>query len=461
MGAEPAAGAVEERGWTALQFQEQEGVGDWRVLARGASALFRTGSLAAGAALLERVGKAGAGTDHPDVDLRREGVVVRVRGSEGRFGAADARLARAISAAAADLGAAADPAAVQEVELTIDALDGGAIMPFWAAVLGHRQGSDEDLLDPHWRWPGIWFQEMDAPRPLRNRIHLDVFVPHDRRQAVMDAAFAAGGRHVNTGFAPHWWTLADPEGNEADLVAWEAFEYPLTEPWLTPEAFRAAGGVEDWRVLQGASAYYPTRDLAEGVALVAAAARLADDAGLALFADLRPGGATLRVAPPEDDWIDRDRLALAQRIQGAARELGLTADPAVVRDVQLTFDALDIPALQRFWAAALGYAEREDTDLFDPLLRGPSIFFQQLDAPREQRNRIHVDMFVPHDQARARLDAALAAGGRIVYDAGAPIWWTVADPEGNEVDITVGVGREEAWAERQAQQQADRQEEES
>jgi glyoxalase superfamily protein len=60
-----------------------------------------------------------------------------------------------------------------------------------------------------------------------------------------------------------------------------------------------------------------------------------------------------------------------------------------------------------------------------------------------QRNRIHVDGFVPDDQALARIGSALAAGGRIVYDDRAPSWWTLADPEGNELDIAVSVGREE------------------
>ena len=67
------------------------------------------------------------------------------------------------------------------------------------------------------------------------------------------------------------------------------------------------------------------------------------------------------------------------------------------------------------------------------------------EARRKQRNRIHVDVYVPDDQAQARIDTALAAGGRIVYDDDAPEWWTIADPEGNEVDIAVTVGREEIW----------------
>jgi 4a-hydroxytetrahydrobiopterin dehydratase len=136
---------------------------------------------------------------------------------------------------------------------------------------------------------------------------------------------------------------------------------------------------------------------------------------------------------------------VAQRVQSAARELGLRAEPAALRDVQLTFDALDVDAVRRFWAAALGYEARGETDLYDPLLRGPSVFLQPLDAPREQRNRIHVDVMVPADVADARVAAAVAAGGTVVRDAEAPFWRTVADPEGNEVDIAVVPGRAEAW----------------
>ena len=142
--------------------------------------------------------------------------------------------------------------------------------------------------------------------------------------------------------------------------------------------------------------------------------------------------------------MDRAHLELCRRIQAAARDLSLVGQPAVLRDIQLTFDALDIPAVRAFWAAVLGYTAREETDLFDPLLRGPSVFFQQMDQPRAQRNRIHVDVFVPDDVAGARVQAALAAGGRLVTDAHAPFWWTLADPEGNEVDVAVVVGRAEA-----------------
>jgi 4a-hydroxytetrahydrobiopterin dehydratase len=98
---------------------------------------------------------------------------------------------------------------VQDVQIAIDALVGREVMPFWRAVLGHQQWGDEDLIDPHARGPSIWFQEMDAPRPHRNRIHVDVCVPHDQAEARVAAAIAAGGHLVSDRNAPAWWTLAD------------------------------------------------------------------------------------------------------------------------------------------------------------------------------------------------------------------------------------------------------------
>jgi pterin-4a-carbinolamine dehydratase len=431
---------------TAKQFEESDGTRDWRALARGVSTLYRTGSHSAGAELLGRVARlADAANHHPDVDLRPDGVVVRLfthdaMGLTGR----DLALARQISDAAADLGLRSDPTGVQEVDLAIDTLDPATTMPFWAAALGYRQEGDEDLIDPSWRWPFVWFQGMDAPRPLRNRIHLDVFVPRQVREARQAAALAAGGRIASDAFAPQWWTLADPEGNEVDLESWDVFPAELAAPYLTPEEFRAAEGVEDWQFLQGVSASYRTDGFDGGAGLAAAVADLADAAGLRARVDVRYPGVTVRLAPPEDGWMDDRYLDLARRIQAAARERAFVADPTAVQDVQLTLDALDVGAIQTFWAAALAYEKRDGRDLFDPLLRGPSVFIQQLDAPRAQRNRIHVDVFVPHDAAERRVAAVLAAGGRLVNDEHAPFWWTLADPEGNEVDVAVTTGRDEA-----------------
>jgi 4a-hydroxytetrahydrobiopterin dehydratase len=45
-----------------------------------------------------------------------------------------------------------------------------------------------------------------------------------------------------------------------------------------------------------------------------------------------------------------------------------------------------------------------------------------LDAPRPQRNRIHIDVYVPHDQAEARVAVPIAAGGHLVSDENASGW---------------------------------------
>jgi 4a-hydroxytetrahydrobiopterin dehydratase len=138
----------------------------------------------------------------------------------GGLSTSDVELARQISEAARELGVPAEPAALQHVDLAIDALVRADVMPFWRAVLGYRDEGDEDLVDPRGRGPSVWFQQMDAPRTERNRIHLDIAVPHDQAEARVAAALAAGGRLVNDAHAPSWWVLADAEGNEACVATW-------------------------------------------------------------------------------------------------------------------------------------------------------------------------------------------------------------------------------------------------
>jgi 4a-hydroxytetrahydrobiopterin dehydratase len=215
-----AAGMIERL--TPRQFHEAVGVDDWRVLFAGACAYFRTGSFATGVALVDAIGSlAGAGNHHPEVDLRYQGVTVRLMTHElGGLSERDVEMARRISAAARELNVPADPTAVQTVQVAIDALVSPQVMPFWRAVLGYQELGDEDLIDPRGSGPSFWFQAMDAPRPQRNRIHIDISVPHDQAAARVAAAIVAGGHLVTDEHAPAWWTLADAEGNEADVATW-------------------------------------------------------------------------------------------------------------------------------------------------------------------------------------------------------------------------------------------------
>jgi 4a-hydroxytetrahydrobiopterin dehydratase len=208
------------------QFHESEGVEDWRVLGDGACAYFRTGSFAAGARLVQAIGKVPGVDDHnPDVDLRHDGVTVRlITISDDYMGMSqrDVAFARRISAAARDLGLAADPSAVQSVLVIPGATGRAEVMPFWRAALGYeprRDSPDEDLVDPRNRGPAFWFEQMREPRPDGGgAIHVAIWVPYEQAETRIAATLAAGGRMVRDEFAPSWWTLADAAGNEADIA---------------------------------------------------------------------------------------------------------------------------------------------------------------------------------------------------------------------------------------------------
>lgn len=205
---------------SALQFQESEGVGDWRVLPRGASAHFVTGGFSKGVAFVSVIAElADAANHHPDVDLRYGGVTIRLFTHEAKAVTdRDLDLARRISAVAGGMGVTPDPSKLAEFQIAIDALDIVAVRDFWVAILDHRPLGDDHAEDKDGRLPNLYFQQLDTPRPDRNRIHIDLFLPHDQVEARINAGIAAGGRLLSDSFAPYWWTLADPEGNEVDIA---------------------------------------------------------------------------------------------------------------------------------------------------------------------------------------------------------------------------------------------------
>jgi 4a-hydroxytetrahydrobiopterin dehydratase len=170
---------------------------------------------------------------HLRIDLRPDRVELLVQTAAlGAVTGRDTRLARRIADAVDALGlhpagptSAQSPRPVQQLELAIDAMDVAAIRPFWKAVLGYVDdpgdpGYGAGLVDPAGQLPAIWFQQMDAPRPQRNRVHFDITVAHDEAEDRVRAAVAAGGTLVNDSFARSFWVLADAEGNEACVCTW-------------------------------------------------------------------------------------------------------------------------------------------------------------------------------------------------------------------------------------------------
>jgi 4a-hydroxytetrahydrobiopterin dehydratase len=165
--------------------------------------------------------------------------------------------------------------------------------------------------------------------------------------------------------------------------------------------------------------------------------------------DVRADRVILSVQTAEIAWVTPHDVDLARQISAVAGEFRLNTRPGPrsVQVIEIGIDAMDIASIRPFWKAVLGYADEPGRSgphdaLVDPLGQGPSVWFQQMDAPRPQRNRIHFDVSVPHDEAHRRLEAAVAAGGKLVYDAEAPAFWVLADPEGNEACVTTWQGRE-------------------
>ena len=218
--------------------------------------------------------------------------------------------------------------------------------------------------------------------------------------------------------------------------------------YISPKQFHDSEGVEDWRVLgDGAYAYFRTGSYAAGARFVQAISVLPGVDDQRPDMDMRHDGVTVRLITPSDDHFGMSQrdVEVARQISAAARELGLSADPSTVQGLLIIPGALVRKEVMPFWRAVLGYEPRRDSpdeDLVDPRGRGPSFWFEQMDEPHpDGGGAIHVAIWVPYEQAGARIAAALAAGGRMVRDQFAPAWWTLADAAGNEADIATTTGR--------------------
>ncbi|GAA0963667.1 hypothetical protein GCM10009554_83430 [Kribbella koreensis] len=415
---------------------ELDGVDGWRAFDGGLSAWFDapspspspSPSLGVGAALVARVVELVGGRELPDFDLRAGGVRVRIGVRGGEPGQAEMTLAGGISAAAQELGMVADPAGLQVLRVAVSSGELASVASFWSSAFAYEPVGDLRFEDPLRRDPAISFYRLDEPRPLRNRIHVDVSRPSE----AVEAFRAAVGQEP---FGPWGVALADPDGNEIDLVPGGELPTEISDARArTDEA-----GTADWRVLFGAMTFYPTTSPAQASCLATAVAALADEAGRPLLVDLRPDGVTIDSG--KDQWEEDTAgfVRLAARIQSAARELGLSADPARLRFVQFGIDAVDVAAVKDFWTTVLGYQETpRGYDLYDPRRLNPTFILQEMDAAeserRRQRNRTHFELLVPADLVESRLATAVAAGGTIL-PADRPGTRTVADPEGNELTL--------------------------
>jgi hypothetical protein len=144
----------------------------------------------------------------------------------------------------------------RQFQITIDALNPDREARFWATALGYElegppdgfdrwsaywrsvgvpesEANDEydSIVDPCGHGPRIWFQRVEDPKRIKNRLHLDITVSGGRdvpittrRQRVqaeaqrLVAAGATFGRALTADGVDHYAVaMFDPEGNEFDI----------------------------------------------------------------------------------------------------------------------------------------------------------------------------------------------------------------------------------------------------
>jgi 4a-hydroxytetrahydrobiopterin dehydratase len=185
-------------------------------------------------------------------------------------------------------------------------------------------------------------------------------------------------------------------------------------------------------------ATYRTSDFASAAMLVAKVAEAAD--AMNHHPDVRLGYGTVgfELSSHDAGGVTERDVRLARKIHQFAGELGATGERPRPSRYELAIDCVDADAIRDCWRVGLDYVEHEVEDgieLEDPRGRGPRVWFQHMDPPRTDRNRIHLDVYVPTPDADGRVQAIVGAGGHVLTDEHAPDWWVLADVEGNELCV--------------------------
>jgi 4a-hydroxytetrahydrobiopterin dehydratase len=206
-------------------------------------------------------------------------------------------------------------------------------------------------------------------------------------------------------------------------------------------------GLDDWRkVLNRLRARFRTGDFATGLALVDRIGAAAEEADHHPDVQLTYPEVIVTLSSHDVGGITGRDVDLARRISELAREVGASADVVGLTEVELALDTTRSDENGRFYAALLD-AQLPHGEPVDPSGQVPGLWFQEPgeDGPAlpasDHDQRWHLDVWVPHDQGEARLQAVLDAGGRLVSDAAAPSYWVVEDADGNRSCICTPLDR--------------------
>lgn len=201
-----------------------------------------------------------------------------------------------------------------------------------------------------------------------------------------------------------------------------------------------AADLPDWRMIQNKlHSSFDTGSFVAGLTFVEHIAEAAEAANHHPDITLTYPSVAVTLWSHDADGVTQRDIDLAIVISGLARAAGHEATPGRVL-VDMGLDSHDGAAVAPFWAAILDGKVEGDEVLTDA--GTPDVWFQQAEElPEPPPQRWHPDVWVAHDQAEARVQAALDAGGRLVSDDRAPSFWVLADGQGNKVCICTNLER--------------------
>ena len=278
---------------------------DWRVVDGVATASFDAPSPIEGAALAGRIGEL---SGEIVVDLRATGMRVRLDSDEH---------AEAVSAVARDLGLAANPAVLQHLSVVFESANPTGVRRFWQRVLDYAPGEDGGLADPLRRDPGMRIRQSTEPRPLRNRIHLDVVLPA-----------AAWSRRILVGIRTAGVCHTNPDGDEVDGCRARRSARRSGQP--------TGGGVQRDGVLP--------HHLADAAAdLAAARSGAGRRPGFPLLVDLRPGLVIIDSGKDEGGRRPRPGARVHRPRRETSRPLHANSAPLRIRGCRASLSSSSTP----------------------------------------------------------------------------------------------------------------------
>lgn len=183
-------------------------------------------------------------------------------------------------------------------------------------------------------------------------------------------------------------------------------------------------------------------DFATAMHIVDDVARVAEAADHHPDIDIRHATLTFRLQTWEPRGLTALDVELAKRISAIAADRGVHTDDALDSRprIEICIDCTDAAKLLPWWSVALRYVE-VDGELVDPDGAGPTVWFQQVPELKANKNRLHLDLWLPLREAAARRALLLSMGGTLIAEfdraEGEDNFWVMADPEGNEVCLCI------------------------